>query len=97
MSNLKWLQEWYNQNCDGWWEHLYGVIIETLDNPGWHVKIELHGTNYVDLQSEELKWDKGDDDWLKCSISRGVFDGCGDSMKLEMIIEIFKKWIEECE
>lgn len=95
MSNLKWLQEWYKKNCDGRWEHSYGIIIETLDNPGWHVKIELKETDYVDLQPNELSWDKGDNDWFKCSISNEIFDGCGDCMKLEMIMGIFKKWIDE--
>jgi hypothetical protein len=31
---LPWLQGWYATQCDGDWEHEYGVSIETLDNPG---------------------------------------------------------------
>lgn len=27
MDSLKWLQEWYIQNCDGDWEHCYGIEI----------------------------------------------------------------------
>ena len=38
------LQQWYLSNCNGDWEHTYGVSIGTLDNPGWSVKIELTGT-----------------------------------------------------
>jgi|GEM_PF-3181522 len=33
------LTNWYQNQCDGDWEHKYGVSIETLDNPGWIVKI----------------------------------------------------------
>jgi len=29
------IQDWYRRQCDGDWEHSYGVKIETLDNPGW--------------------------------------------------------------
>ncbi|MFE2849501.1 Imm53 family immunity protein, partial [Streptomyces scopuliridis] len=32
---LDWLQNWYTQQCDGDWEHEWGVKIATLDNPGW--------------------------------------------------------------
>ena len=31
---LEWLMNWYESNCDGDWEHSYGVKIESLDNPG---------------------------------------------------------------
>ena len=44
MDILCWLQNWYHSNCDGGWEHLYGVKIDTLDNPGWSVAIDLEDT-----------------------------------------------------
>ncbi|KAA2301834.1 rhodanese-related sulfurtransferase, partial [Clostridioides difficile] len=25
MDTLKWIQSWYYENCDGDWEHSYGV------------------------------------------------------------------------
>ena len=34
---LKVSQQWYQSKCDGTWEHMYGVEIDTLDNPGWTV------------------------------------------------------------
>ena len=37
-------QKWYAANCHGGWEHYFGVVIETLDNPGWLVKIDLEET-----------------------------------------------------
>lgn len=30
-DDLIWLQSWYLSNCDGEWEHGYGVAIDTLD------------------------------------------------------------------
>ena len=36
---LKVLQQWYQSKCDGTWEHMYGVEIDTLDNPGWTVSL----------------------------------------------------------
>ena len=29
------LQKWYKSQCNGDWEHSFGIKIETLDNPGW--------------------------------------------------------------
>ena len=42
---LTWLEGWYTRCCDGEWEHRYGVCIETLDNPGWLIRIDLTGTD----------------------------------------------------
>ena len=38
-SELEALQHWYESQCDGDWEHEFGVKIGTLDNPGWMVDI----------------------------------------------------------
>ena len=29
------LDRWFSNQCDGTWEHRYGVRIQTTDNPGW--------------------------------------------------------------
>jgi len=41
---IEWLQKWYADHCDGDWEHEYGIVIETLDNPGWSIVIDLKNT-----------------------------------------------------
>jgi hypothetical protein len=38
------LQNWYLAKCDGDWEHEFGISIETLDNSGWMVTIDLSNT-----------------------------------------------------
>jgi hypothetical protein len=43
------LQEWYRSRCDGDWEHSYGVKVETLDNPGWLVTVDLEDTPWEQL------------------------------------------------
>ena len=35
VSIINWLEEWYVSNCDGDWEHTFGITINTIDNPGW--------------------------------------------------------------
>ncbi len=39
------LHSWYANQCDGDWEHEFGVRIDTLDNPGWIVSIDVKGTS----------------------------------------------------
>jgi hypothetical protein len=38
------LQQWYESQCDGDWEHDFGMRIGTLDNPGWSVEINVVDT-----------------------------------------------------
>ncbi len=94
MSNLKWLERWFKSNCDGDWEHSYGVTISTLDNPGWAVKINLIETSLEYKKFERIKIDNGDDDWIVCWVEEGSFNGAGDTEKLFAILEIFKNWAD---
>lgn len=43
-GNLEWLMNWYVRKCNNDWEHSFGVKIDTLDNPGWTVEIDLRET-----------------------------------------------------
>ena len=36
---FSWIEKWYANNCNGDWEHSYGITIETLDNPGGKLKL----------------------------------------------------------
>lgn len=94
MDMLGWLVQWYKRNCNGEWEHFYGIKIETLDNPGWYVRIDLSETNYQQSDVKILEDDSAENDWIKCSITNNVFEGFGDSSKLENILEHFKKIVE---
>lgn len=60
-ASLKVLQEWYAAVCDGDWEHSYGIRIETSDNPGWIVTVDLErtslfGRTYDVQESSEGSW-----------------------------------------
>ncbi|MDE6730643.1 MAG: immunity 53 family protein [Oscillospiraceae bacterium] len=94
MEIVSWLQNWYNSNCDGSWEHIYGVSIDTLDNPGWKVKINLQCTCLEEKIFQNIFIDNGDEDWLKCTVQNGTFQGFGDPKKLIDILNIFREWSE---
>ena len=44
-NNFLWLQQWYYGHCNGDWEHGSGIHIDTLDNPGWSITINLEDTD----------------------------------------------------
>lgn len=92
MNLLKELNKWFESNCDGDWEHSYGITIETLDNPGWSVYINLYDTYLDDAPFEEISIDNGENDWLSCKVKDYIFIGMGDTKKLETILEIFLQW-----
>jgi len=96
LDEIKWLEKWYFSMCNGDWEHLYGVKIDTIDNPGWRIRIDLRETKYEKVQMSSIKCDKGPDDWYFCSIENGVFCGIGDVTKLSMMIHEFQLCIENC-
>lgn len=94
MDQIEWLEKWYQQACNGYWENFYGIEIGTLDNPGWYISVDLKETQYENLKMKEILWEKGKDDWMRCEISNGIFRGVGDSLKLRQIVQIFRNVVE---
>ncbi|MDE3104456.1 MAG: immunity 53 family protein [Acidobacteriota bacterium] len=95
MDSLTWLQAWYAEECNGEWEHQYGIQIDTLDNPGWSVKIDLKRTRYSGIAKAIITDNHASDsDWIVCKIVDDTFEGQGDSLKLLPIVQQFRKWIE---
>lgn len=103
-QNIKWLQEWYKNQCNSKWEHDYGITIKTLDNPGWSVEIDLEGVEY-DETFQEINIQKSNTDWLKCSIGLNdtwlvhgkkikQFKASGGWNQLEEIINEFRKIVQ---
>ncbi len=94
-DNFTWLEAWYQKQCNGEWEHQSGITIETVDNPGWHVAIDLNGTRYAALPNYEiLNESNGDSNWIRCNCVEGVFQGYGDPWKLGQIVQTFRSWID---
>ena len=95
---LRALQDWYARQCDDEWEHSYGVKIESLDNPGWLMKIDLVGTDLQDrlfdpvVDQVDASGFQQADRWLHCYIKDGVWLGAGDETKLHVILKTFLDW-----
>jgi hypothetical protein len=96
MNNiLKWIENWYKSQCDEDWEHSYGIKIETIDNPGWLLHIDLIKTS---LESDNLDISitkKNENDWYWWKVVNNVFIAAGDPNKLTVLLGLFKKFVEE--
>ncbi|MFH0733814.1 MAG: immunity 53 family protein [bacterium] len=92
---LKWLENWYSSNCNEDWEHMYGIKIGTLDNPGWDVRIDLKETEFENETVDRFLYDNGDDDWYSYEIIDAQFIAYGDPTKLSFLLGLFRKFIEE--
>ena len=94
------LQQWYARQCDGEWEHSLGFLIESCDNPGWWVKVNLKGTKLHDAsfsriaENVDAAHHAQGPRWLECRIENDTWHGAGDETKLERILELFLDWAE---
>jgi Immunity protein 53 len=90
---LKRLQDWYVSQCDGGWEHTYGISIASLDNPGWKFKVDLTGTDLIGRTFDGILFEgKDKNDWYQCRIRNDDFEGhCGPN-HLSDVIAIFLNW-----
>lgn len=89
-DTLPHLQNWYTDQCNDDWEHRYGVSIETLDNPGWRVVVELTGTVYAEMEMDTIEIKRSTHDWVHAWIDCRTFHGDGGPGILNEIIAIFR-------
>lgn len=87
---LAWLQGWYNEQWHEEWDHEYGIRIETLDNPGWSVRISLEGTVYADRLQVAGEKNAGEYDWLAYKVKDRQFHGACGPENLTELLESFR-------
>lgn len=90
-SYLTKLQNWYNSYCDGTWEHYYGIKINTLDNPGWSLEIDLSETELENKCFVPIEVNSSDS-WMICKVKDRKFYAFGDSSSIEKMIQVFLDW-----
>jgi hypothetical protein len=68
------------------------VKIETLDNPGWTVEIDLAETDLEGRQFTEINQLGSERDWIHCKVEDRKFFGNGGAPMLEPILRTFLEW-----
>jgi Immunity protein 53 len=93
-SNLDRICSWYHSQCNGQWEHGYGVSITTIDNPGWLVKIELTDTKLESTEFDTVNIDEDDREWISCHVEEKQYIGACGPMLLSVVLGIFLDWAQ---
>jgi hypothetical protein len=93
-DELEWLQEWYIAQCNEDWEHSYGIRIDTLDNPGWRVEIDLSDTSLSEAIAEGVLVERSEHDWIYCEIKDEKFRGSAGPRGLREIISVFRSYVQ---
>lgn len=100
-SEFDWLINWFAEECDGDWEHNEGITIETLDNPGWKLTIELWETDLENQPFESIEFNMESTEvgvqtrWYLCKVEDQKFRAFCGVLDLPVVIGIFRKWVEE--
>lgn len=80
---------WLKAQCDGDWEHSYGISIETTDNPGWHVTVDLAETEWAAITIQFSRQERSASDWFQFEVNNGKFSGSGGITNLAEILRCF--------
>ncbi len=89
MNPLSGLEAWYAAQCNGDWEHKYGVRIETLDNPGWTLKVDLTDTNAEQIRMEITEHQVSEMNWYFYKVNEDGFFGDCSPQNLNILISAF--------
>ena len=84
---VEWLEKWYKKQCDGDWEHMFGVQIYTLDNPGWRVKIDIADTE-LEEKYNKLEKSYNDIETRNIELTNNIKT---KNLEVEMVSQGFKK------
>jgi hypothetical protein len=93
-SALSYLQNWYVAQCDESWEHHHGVTIDTLDNPGWRVAIDLTDTPRAGASLAREIVQRDDDDWIHVWADGETFNAACGPLNLAEALDRFRSFAE---
>ena len=86
------LQKFFIESCNGDWEHMDGIKIESLDNPGWSIAIQLPAALQNSVEFIPVELHRSEDDWVVCRMKTDRFEGFGGPKNLAEILDIFFGW-----
>lgn len=93
-SPTVWLESWYRQQCDGDWEHQYGIRISTLDNPGWALDIDLGETECAGKKVLKKLVERNEENWVFVEVENDIFRARGGPTNLSELIGLFRSFVE---
>ncbi|WP_313914521.1 immunity 53 family protein [Tahibacter sp.] len=94
MSTISRLCAWFERQCVDDWHEDHGIKIDTLDNPGWSLKVDLRGTALEKEVFQDVKVEKSDCDWFVARKRGEIFESFGGPKNLDDMIVSFLAWAE---
>ncbi|WP_370947156.1 Imm53 family immunity protein [Amycolatopsis sp. cg5] len=95
MSAFRFVQDWYAAHCDGEWEHEFGMTINTLDNPGWIIEIDIAHTGADGRRLTKALTEPGPGQWIWSWCDGRKFGAACDPASLEDAFARFRAFIEK--
>ncbi len=92
-SAIGWLQDWYLSQCNDDWEHQFGIKVETLDNPGWKIEIDLSETELSEASFAPQRIERSANDWISCKVVDDKFQAACGPRNLTETLELFRQWV----
>ncbi len=92
VSSFEFFQRWYAEQCNGDWEHEFGVRITTLDNPGWHVVADLVDTDLEGRTLGRSKEEPGEGRWIWASSDGERYESSCDLHSLDDALSRFREF-----
>jgi hypothetical protein len=90
-SSLRWLEEWYTNQCNGDWEHYLNCRITAKDG-GWSVRLRISDTELEDRPFPDLAVNRSDSDWFSCTLDGEYFTAVCGPQNLEDVLRAFMTW-----
>ncbi|MEU7717035.1 Imm53 family immunity protein [Streptomyces tibetensis] len=91
---IRYIQSWYASNCDGEWEHEFGIRMATTDNPGWHIRIDVSETDLEGVVVPRERHDLSDGGWMIAWSDGKVFQAACGPMSLRDVDALFEEVAE---
>jgi hypothetical protein len=88
------LQAWFAARCDGNWEQEYGVTIQTVEEPGWELRVDLVGTPLQGVVLAREGVTRDDEDWCEAWSDGYTFHAVGGPHNLDDLVGSFLSFAE---
>ena len=71
-----------------------GIRIDTLDNPGWSIQIDLRDTRKQDCTLEKARLDRTENDWIQFWTEKQKFCIACGPLNFSEAGEMFVRWFD---
>jgi len=94
-EDFLWLVNWFDSECDESWERLFGIKIQTIDNPGWAITICINETELKNNSLENVYVERSENDWYSIKIEKLFFKGYCGVFNFKEVLRSFRNFVED--